>query len=247
MTTVAEITDPLLPTYLPVPPAADGICTICHRAPAPGYRSCQSCDLTASQVNRPVQLVTPISMYVVGGQLWLALRRYKDSPYPAIRARFRLEVAALFGRFIKAHAECIAAEAGGDWTAVVPVPSGHGRQGPHPFSDALQVLRNFPWPIRDILQPTGTPLEHRAARDDAFAVTEDVAGAAMLLVDDTWTTGASVQSAASALQLAGATVRAAVPVGRVLDLDYGEANAELHARLSKTPFSFDVCCLESLQ
>jgi adenine/guanine phosphoribosyltransferase-like PRPP-binding protein len=44
----------------------------------------------------------------------------------------------------------------------------------------------------------------------------DVAGSRLVLVDDTWTTGARAQSAASALAAGGAEVEAVVVLGRVV-------------------------------
>ena len=60
-------------------------------------------------------------------------------------------------------------------------------------------------------------LGHMHASDNGYQVTKDVARLRVLLVDDTFTIGARVQSAASALQNAGAHVVAAVVAGRVID------------------------------
>ncbi len=244
MPTFAEVTDPLLATYMVVPSAAAGICDLCHRPPNPGFTRCYSCDLTAGQVRRPVELVVPISLYTVGGQLHHSLRSYKDSPNATVRARFMTEVAALFGRFITKHGDCIVDAAGPGWEAIVPVPSGHGRPAVHPLVQSLALITDLPWPVRDVLRPTGTAILHQSAGDDAYEVAEDVAGLRVLLVDDTWTTGACMQSAASALSLAGAQVIAAVPIGRVFDATFNDDSRELHQRLRRTPFSFDTCCLE---
>ena len=67
----------------------------------------------------------------------------------------------------------------------------------------------------------------------------------MILVDDTFTSGARIQSAASALALAGANVVAAVTIGRVINPRFNDATAELWADARGTRFDFDVCCLES--
>jgi orotate phosphoribosyltransferase len=47
-----------------------------------------------------------------------------------------------------------------------------------------------------------------------FLVPRRLAGANVLLLDDTWTSGSSAQSAALALKLAGASRVAVVPLGR---------------------------------
>jgi orotate phosphoribosyltransferase len=67
----------------------------------------------------------------------------------------------------------------------------------------------------------------------------------VLLIDDTMTTGAHVQSAASALMLAGATVVAAVPIGRYLNPVRGkEPVRELLAKAKAEVYDFEECCLE---
>lgn len=82
-----------------------------------------------------------------------------------------------------------------------------------------------------------------AADETAFEVTADVTGKAFLLVDDILNTGAHLQSAASALQFAGADVMAAVPVAHLLDPGQ-KGDAALLARAQAEPFDFDVCALE---
>ncbi len=79
------------------------------------------------------------------------------------------------------------------------------------------------------------------ASDEGYRVTQSVCGKSILLIDDTFTTGARLQSAASALQLAGADVVAAVVIGRVINPEFSGA---LWERVSKMPFSFETCCLE---
>ena len=65
----------------------------------------------------------------------------------------------------------------------------------------------------------------------------------MLLVDDTFTTGAEVQSAASALQAAGATISAAVVIGRYINPDFSQATQNLWEQAQSRPFRFERCCL----
>ncbi len=50
MTTVRDLTDPYLDTFTPVPPTAEGVCSVCHGAPNPGWATCWSCDKTIGQV-----------------------------------------------------------------------------------------------------------------------------------------------------------------------------------------------------
>jgi adenine/guanine phosphoribosyltransferase-like PRPP-binding protein len=66
----------------------------------------------------------------------------------------------------------------------------------------------------------------------------------VLIVDDTFTSGARAQSAASALTLAGAEVVAVVPIGRYLRPAFSQEAADLWERARAIPFSFDSCSAE---
>lgn len=94
------------------------------------------------------------------------------------------------------------------------------------------------------LEPGRTQLRHLVASDDGFNVIADVNGRSILIVDDTFTSGARCQSAASALQLAGARVVAVLPVGRFIRPDFGEETSALWDAARALPFRFDSCCLE---
>ncbi|TMK48013.1 MAG: hypothetical protein E6G66_10625 [Actinobacteria bacterium] len=72
----------------------------------------------------------------------------------------------------------------------------------------------------------------------------DVGGLDLVVVDDTFTTGASVQSAVSALRLAGARVIAVVVIGRVVNPDANPEEAALWEAARKTPWRFNKCCRE---
>ncbi|HEY8200014.1 MAG TPA: hypothetical protein VII47_01535 [Actinomycetota bacterium] len=73
---------------------------------------------------------------------------------------------------------------------------------------------------------------------------DSVSGTRVLL-DDTFTSGARAQSAASSLHLAGAHVIAMVPIGRVINPGFSDEAATLLRRAREAPFDFNACCLES--
>lgn len=97
---------------------------------------------------------------------------------------------------------------------------------------------------RHLLGPGAEKIDHNHAADGAYGVTEYVDGLGILLLDDTFTSGARAQSAASALQLAGAQVVAMVPIGRLIKREFSDESAALLDRAGEEPFDFDVCCLE---
>ena len=241
MATTAELTDPYLHIFTRVPPAGPGICPICHRPPNAGFTLCWSCETTTSQVSRPLQRVVPISLYQVRDQLHTWLRGYKDDRDEALRSRLRLRVAATLGRFLARHGGCVSPEG---WDAVTTVPSTGPRTGVHPLVQALSLLKRHRADYAALLAQGSAQVTHNRASDDGFVTTEPVDGRRVLLIDDTFTSGGRIQSAASRLQLDGAVVVGAVVVGRVFNMDFG-ANAEQVWQAARSEqFTFEVCCLE---
>src|SRR5262249_11779959 len=145
-----------------------------------------SCADTTSQVQRPLSLVVPFSLYVVGEQLYSVLSGYKNSPSELARERFRMQVAAMLARFLRDHGDCVRHAAGRDWNAMTIVPSSSGRAGTHPLEAAVLMARAHLPLYRRLLERTDVPIDHRRANERAYRVTEDVSGASVLLIDDTF-------------------------------------------------------------
>ncbi|MBV9473775.1 MAG: hypothetical protein JO206_12465, partial [Solirubrobacterales bacterium] len=76
---------------------------------------------------------------------------------------------------------------------------------------------------------------------DKYEATAGLAGQAVLLIDDTWTTGANAQSAAAALKAAGAGPIGAVVIGRHLNRGWHENDRRL--RGISRPFEWQRCAL----
>jgi hypothetical protein len=182
----------------------------------------------------------------VGEQLWEALRGYKDGRNLRVRERHLLRVAATLHRFLRDHAQCIRDAAGDEWEVVTIVPSKRDRPD-HPLERAVALGRDLRRLYRPLLAPRQVDQIDRVyGSDNGFTATEEAAGQRVLLLDDTFASGATFQSAASALSLAGATVVAGVVVGRVIATGDPQhpVRDEFWERQSRMPFTFDVCCLE---
>jgi hypothetical protein len=117
------------------------------------------------------------------------LRQYKDGP-AQLRRRLMPRVAALLARFLQQHGQCI-----GGWDLITVVPSSIGRPGQHPLAQAINMVPALADTYRALLHAGLHPAGHLAARDDAFVVTREATGRRVLLVDDTFTTGAEIQRA----------------------------------------------------
>src|SRR5215470_8182936 len=140
-------------------------------------------------------------------------RCYQCDLAAAARQRLREMLSA----YLRDHAGGVWRAAGmADGPAVAAVvPSGQGRPGAHPLLGIVQSCVDLPL-ARLVVDP------RRAARGRGVSlgwlrVHGPVTGADVLLVDDTWVSGGSAQSAAAALKLAGARRVALVVLGRQVD------------------------------
>lgn len=253
MATVEEFTDPFLSSYTPVPSAGTiGACDVCHgptalRDDGAWWPRCYSCRETMKGVSYPILLVVPISLYRIGEQLHTVLAGYKRSTDPKVRERLGLQVGATLHRFLWAHGAHIAQEAGGTWDTVTIVPSKDAREGTHPLEVAIGLAE----PLASLYRSLLSPLEPQGigrlrSSDRGFSVSKNASGRRVLLIDDTFTSGATFQSAASALVLGGAHVIAGVVIGRVVDTSDSRYPEKLEwwEQRRAIPYNFGTCCLE---
>ena len=84
-------------------------------------------------------------------------------------------------------------------------------------------------------------VEPRAFSPERFIATGPIDGRSVLLIDDTWTTGASAQSAAAALRAAGAGAIASIVIGRHLNREWHENDRRI--RGIARPFDWTKCAL----
>ena len=242
------------PLYPPAPrpagsPAAD--CEVCRGPVRPGFARCYQCDRHA--LLGPALLadaVVPISYAIKGTPFADDLWRYKSVPVPSspsppsaspppsasapppallpAAASARASVLALLLAFLTDHGPCVWRRAGMPPPGrLAVVPTGAGRPGPHPLLRLVSPYLRLP----------GCSLALRPGRQgrdldlDRFQVLARPAGASVLLLDDTWVSGASAQSAAAALKLAGARHVAVIVLGRHVNPD-DAASAPLLAGLA---------------
>jgi len=201
-----------------VPSIGRVTCRTC-RGPAPaGLARCYQCDLARRQAGELLaDAVAPIAYAVRGGQLASDLWRYKaDHPAAAASgARLRGMLAA----YLRDHGQSLWAAAGmpaAPGIAAV-VPGGRGRPGGHPLTGLVRSCVDVPLAGLSVA-PDGAA--HRRGVDPGWLRVDGiVAGADVLVVDDTWVSGGSAQSAAVALKLAGARRVAILVIGRHVNPD----------------------------
>ncbi len=188
-------------------------CGVCRGPVRPGYARCYQCgqhDLLGHGLL--ADAVVPVSYAVKGtpfaGDLW----RYKSrpGPDPSIR-RAQASILALLLIFLTDHGNCVWRHAGMPPPGrLAVVPTGYGRPGPHPLlSLASPCLRLPVCPLA--IRPGRQGRDFDQSR---FMSRRVPAGSSVLLLEDSWVSGASAQSAAAALKLAGARHVAVVVLGR---------------------------------
>lgn len=197
-----------------------------------------------SQVAYPLRLVVPISLTRIDEQLHRVLWGYKNSAVDEVRDRFSIQIAALLARFLASHRSCIATAAGYNWDTVTIVPSTRERPGGHPLAGVLDMVKVLRGDYQPLLQPGSAHIDHNQADDAGFTADVAAEGRRVLLVDDTFTSGARLQSAASALRLSGAEVVAGLVVGRVISPEWNAPSKALWDKARRIPYSFDRCCLD---
>jgi hypothetical protein len=197
------------------PPAAAGVCGSCRTPVRPGQARCYRCDTYRECLPGLLpDVVVPVAYAAKGGHHATNLWRYKSDGPGAEAARAALR--ALLLVFLHDHGRCVWRRAGAPGpTHVAVVPSCRGRPGTHPLQAMAAPYLSLPWVCWVRLPAAGEPVP--LDPDPRRLRPERIAGASVLLLDDTWTSGASATSAAAALRLAGARAVAVVVLGRHLD------------------------------
>jgi len=222
-----------------MPADAADVCPLCRSGRTPSDQLCFSCERTTTQVVRPCGLVVPITYYTTPSRLRDRMHDYKQHESAEVRAEESRHVASILARYVAEHHDALVATFG-SWDGVVAVPSTH-----HDDAPALQaaVEANYP----DVLGTFERPLilgpgemSFNQAAEDGFelACGANIAGSRLMLIDDTYTTGARLHSAHHAIASVGAIVAVAIVVTRKINPDARYGSADLWDRQSAMPFSF---------
>jgi predicted amidophosphoribosyltransferase len=223
------------------------VCRVCRGPTVGGQALCFACRSVARRLGFPLAPVLPVRLCPLPGPLYTVLMGYKESPVREARRRFSAIVRTLFCEFLLAEADRVESIAGGRLDVALPVPSS-SRPGPPPLAQVeglgAAVAAAFPgvrWSprllCRDARAVGARGLGHMRPDAAAFRLAEPVrpalAGLRVLLLDDTYVSGARSQSAATALRMAGAAVPVIVPLGRVLRPDRSPRHARFLASLAR--------------
>jgi len=224
--------------FPPEPVGRPGVCALCRGPARPGFARCYQCG-RHDQVGRGLlaDAVVPISYAVKGTAFATSLWRYKSWRGPDPVARTSL--LALLLAFLHDHGRCVWRHAGMAAPGrLAVVPTGCGRPGPHPLLELAGPYLRLP--VTGLVTRPGE--QGRDPNPDRFIAERARPGASVLLLDDSWVSGASAQSAAAALKRAGARHVAVVVLGRHVD-PADRLSAPLAARLAARGYDPDRCAV----
>lgn len=171
-----------------------------------------------------VDTFVPIT-YSLDAGLESMLHPYKDRGVTWLRR----PLASLLSAFVRSHADCIDDDAGGIDVATI-VPSDNQTRAFNHLSQLIvgaiaddPVNHRFDWDLDVVTRDRTTRRPGRGEfKPEAYTVEPDaVDGKAVLLLDDTWTSGSSAASTAGALKEAGAAHVTVLTLGRQLNLATG--------------------------
>ncbi len=199
----------------------DFVCNYCAGPVKGGWPQCYGCkDLFLSPGVPSIlrSAAVPMTSVLNVGPWYSALINYKG-----LRPSLKPVLASIAYHFLKTHAARIAEMLGGEASMITVVPSKRGvPYEKQPLRAALSLLP----PIAEKLQHT---LVHSAAgtysrrtyNPDVFSAgPASVRGARVVLIEDTWVTGATSISAAGALFQLGAVSVVVFPIARVVNHSY---------------------------
>ena len=197
-----------------VPEPGPRVCACCRGPARRGFDRCFPCDLHAkSAPGLLADVVAPVACAPKGSGLATDLWRYKSGGAGSREAGAALLAMLLV--FLHDEGARVWHRAGATApTCACVVPSGRGRPGPHPLQLLVRGCLALPWAA--LAARPGGDTWARVLDPGRFRVPQPLTGSAVLLLDDTWTSGGTAQSAAVALKRAGARSVAVVVLGRHL-------------------------------
>lgn len=213
MSRAHELAAPLREALIAVPGADLRPCAICHSSVDASHSECYPCAHLGRFLEQPPPTILPIALSLEGAQLHYALRQYKDNGVAEVRSKFEWQLAGLLEVFMASHAMCV-----GPYDMVTGLPSRRGRTAFEAVTSKLGRFKSSYQPLLTVADPN---IESHVLSDSRFVASPSARGRRVLVVDDTFTTGASVASAVQTLRSAGAEVNTAVVVGRHIKNSYG--------------------------
>lgn len=242
-TSIVAMSDSLTPNLVQPPADGPGICSRCRtwansRADGAGHGlECENCTEVREALDMDPLRFAVVSLYKKPSDLrdWLTRYKGRDDQEDVHEPAFVEIVRSIVGRFVIEHGEAFETTAG-PFEGIVVVPS-TTRPAPHPLEAILKSL-DLDVPLVPLLERGGGDLGFRRPAKAGYRVTGDHTPMRLLVVDDVYTTGSRLNSAAAALCAADHQVAGALVLARRINPAYNESAAELWRSASAIPFSW---------
>lgn len=228
-------------------PGAPGLCTVCATPVVAGYQMCLACSQIGPSPDRLVQStaladrVAFLTYAVEGGQAYSVLRGYKQ---PNAREQYWTAAATWAVWFLGRHGACAQTMSGrlnSDWMWATVPSARSGRVGEHPLHRIVQRFWGAAHAEAPLALAPGSEGQSRGYSPSKFIAAPITPGSHVILIDDSWTTGANVQSAATALKSAGAGEVSAMVLARLLNDSWEPTRAFLAQAGLRSPFDPSRC------
>ncbi len=208
----------------PTATEAFGICCLCGGPTQPGSSVCFCCRSVVRRLQQPLVNVRAVTSFQVGDDVHYLLRGYKDAPDTTTRTACTTAIATLVDHWLAGDGSRWWSRLHSTPALVTAVPSAQ-RSGKPPVERLIEAVPELASRYRPLLIPGPAPTDHLVASRQGFSVPSLPRkggidpGTCVLVVDDTFTTGARVQSAVAALRVGGLQVGGALVVGRAVAPD----------------------------
>lgn len=248
--TVAEVAAPYDNYLVPVPAKGADVCPVCHSMVS-GYPMCWQCNEARKVLgDRTADVTAFVSLAPRDEQFAYELFTYKNANAPpSARQRITIGLAAVLWNWLDHHETCLTRSLGvASFDLITTVPSTSGRTT-HPLRELVAgTVEGTEQNYADLLAVSRTDLKQREHAADRYKATRRLGSQSILVIDDTWTTGAHAQSASAALKTAGAAGVAILTIGRWFNPDF-VASGNIHGaswltKQRRQGWDWQRCCLD---
>lgn len=210
----------------------DHVCKVCAGPKGAKYQLCKACwDAKKQASDQGILLADTIrfSHYAYKGeQMYRVMQGYKNTADPAVK-EYQKDIKYIAAEALAVHYPCIAKCTGSRprprpltaWATIPSTKSSRNYGKPHHILTDLVSSFMDRTGIQQLHLQAEAEKEHNVINPQAFSLVSDDQQPDLkhvLLVEDSWASGATVQSAAAMLRLQGATYITVYCMARIIDL-----------------------------
>lgn len=228
--------DSIWDELVPPPGRRPGVCETCQTwNDQPTELECSNCHDIRRDLQVPALPISVLSLYKKPSLLRDWLSYYKGRPEEGVAPveTYRDIIRDILADFFDEHWARLVRELGNvDALTVVPSTT---HPGPHVLESVVASF-GLPIPCLQLLTRGPGALGFRQASKDGFIAAMPYRSLRVLVLDDVYTTGARLNSAAEALRLGGADVVNALVIARRVNPGYSQAAADFWQMQHEQPY-----------